>query len=197
LAAITERYLRQAYSRSKGDNDGRCSRERRINRRHHGCGPITVTYVDRDCATPNGGARPAESSTRSALSLELHTAASTIAIPTIRTVAADLAARADFDLDSIDDLRMAADDLCAMLVRIAADNATLSCRFTVRPERIEVAAEVDIDDAADSLPTGSFGWRVLECLADQVSAVSLPAEPGRQGRVRVTLVKDAVRAQQP
>lgn len=197
MVAITERYPRQAYPRSKGDNDGRCGRERRINRRHHGCGPITVTYVDRDYATPHSGARPADPAMGSALSLELHTAASTIAIPTIRTVAADLAARADFDLDSIDDLRMAADELCAMLVRIAADNVTLSCRFTVRSERIEVVAEVDIDDMADSLPTGSFGWRVLECLADQVSAVSLPAEPGRRGQVRITLVKGAVRAQQP
>lgn len=158
-----------------------------------------MTYVDRDYAsTPNDGSRPAEPSGNELMQpFELHTAASTIAIPTIRTVAADLATRADFDLDSIEDLRMAVDDLCAMLVRIAADNATLSCRFTVQPERIEVAAEVAVDDTEDPLPTGSFGWRVLECLADEVSAVSLPAEPGRRDRVRVTLAKDAVRAQQP
>jgi serine/threonine-protein kinase RsbW len=188
-------------SRSKGDDDGRCSRERRISRRHYGChygcGSTTVTYVDRDRLASHGGARPAgPSREESVLSLELHTPASSSAIPTIRTVAADLAARADFDLDSIDDLRMAVDDLCAMLVRIAADNATLSCRFTVRAERIEVAADVDVDDLADRLPTGSFGWRVLECLADEVSAVSLPAEAGRQGRVCITLTKDAVRAHQ-
>jgi serine/threonine-protein kinase RsbW len=158
-----------------------------------------VTYVDRHYApTPNDGSRPAEPSGKELMQpFDLHTAASTIAIPTIRTVAADLATRADFDLDSIEDLRMAVDDLCVMLVQIAADNATLSCRFTVQPERIEVAAEVAVDDTADPLPTGSFGWRVLECLADEISAVSLPAEPGRRDRVRVTLAKDAVRAQQP
>jgi len=157
-----------------------------------------VTYVDRDRSIPNGGAQPVDpSQEKSVLSFELHTAATTVAIPTIRTVAADLAARADFDLDSIDDLRMAADDVCAILVRVAADDATLSCRFTVRPERIEVAAEVDVDNVPDPLPTASFSWRVLECLADQVSAVSLPAEPGRRGRVCITLTKDAVRAQQP
>ncbi|MGH3717902.1 MAG: ATP-binding protein [Pseudonocardiaceae bacterium] len=157
-----------------------------------------MTYVDRDCATPNGGARAVDPDHEdSALFVELRTTAATSAIPTIRTVAADLAARADFDLDSIDDLRMAADDLCAMLVRIAADNATLSCRFTVAPERIEIAAEVEVDDVADPPPTSSFGWRVLECLADQVNAVSLPAEPGRGSRVRITVVKDTVRAQAP
>ena len=128
--------------------------------------------------------------------LELRAAASTNAIPTIRTVAADLAARADFDLDSIDDLRMAVDDLCAMLVRVAATSGTLSCRFTVCPERIEVAAEVDVDEAADPLPTRTFGWRVLECLADEVSAGSLPAERGEHGRLCINLIKFAATAQQ-
>lgn len=154
-----------------------------------------MTYVDRGRSTPN---RRADSSPdKSVLSVELHTAASTVAIPTIRTVAADLAARADFDLDSIDDLRMAVDDLCAMLVRIAATNATLRCTFTVRPERIEVAAETDVDDLADPLPTGSFAWRVLQCLADEVGATSEPAEPGQRGRVCITLAKDALTAPQP
>ncbi|MEO7193650.1 MAG: ATP-binding protein [Pseudonocardiaceae bacterium] len=152
-----------------------------------------MTYVDSDCAPP-GGAEPVDPGREEVgLFFELRTTASTSAIPTIRTVAADLAARADFDLDSIDDLRMAVDDLCAMLARIAADNAMLSCAFTIRPERIEVAAEVEVDDVQDRLPTGSFGWRVLECLANEVSAVAVPAEPGRAGRVRVTLMKDAGR----
>ncbi|PZS37822.1 MAG: anti-sigma factor, partial [Pseudonocardiales bacterium] len=117
-----------------------------------------MTYVDSGCSMPHRGAD--SNSDESVLSLELRTAASTVSIPTIRTVAADLAARADFDLDSIDDLRMAVDDLCAMLVRIAAADATLCCTFTVRPERIEVVAETDVDDLADPLPTGSFAWRV-------------------------------------
>jgi serine/threonine-protein kinase RsbW len=128
------------------------------------------------------------------VALELRTAASTAVIPTIRTVAADLAARADFDLDSIDDLRMAVDDLCAMLVRIAADKTGLRCTFTVRPERIEVDVEVDV---TDSLPTGSFGWRVLECLTDGVSVLSLPAGTGGHDRVCITMVKQAVSVQRP
>jgi serine/threonine-protein kinase RsbW len=154
-----------------------------------------VTYVDSGTSMPNHGAD--SNSDESVLSLELRTTASTVSIPTIRTVAADLAARADFDLDSIDDLRMAVDDLCAMLVRIAAANATLYCTFTVRAERIEVTAETDVGDLADPLPTGSFAWRVLQCLADEVGATSVPAEPGRPGRIRITLAKDALTAPQP
>ena len=56
-------------------------------------------------------------------------------IPTIRAVASDLAARADFDLDAISDLRMAVDEACATLVDVAAPTATLLCAFLVAPER--------------------------------------------------------------
>lgn len=154
-----------------------------------------MTYVDRDCSTSNGGARPDGAPHEdSGVSLELNTTASTVVIPTIRTVAADLAARADFDLDSIDDLRMAVDDLCAMLVRIACGDATLRCRFTARPERIEVTAEVEVEDGTEPPTTRSFNWRVLECLADDVSTMSLPRELGRRGRVCIIVAKNAATA---
>jgi hypothetical protein len=60
-----------------------------------------------------------------------------------------------------------------------------------------VAAETDVDDLTDPLPTGSFAWRVLQCLADEVGATSVPAEDGRRGRVRIMLAKDALTAPQP
>jgi serine/threonine-protein kinase RsbW len=146
----------------------------------------------------SAGAPVGSSREESPLFVELHTAASTVAIPTIRTVAADLAARADFDLDSIDDLRMAVDDACAMLVRVAAQDAQLSCTFTVRPERMEVAAEVEVSDGPNPLPIGSFSWRVLECLADEVSAVSRSPESGRRcGWAGITLAKNAATTPQP
>lgn len=149
---------------------------------------MTMTHVDSDSP------RPSPSRKEPVLSLELHTAASPIVIPTIRTVAADLAARADFDLDSIDDLRMAVDDVCAMLVRLAAVNATLSCRFSVWREWIEVAAEVEADHSAQPLPTASFAWRVLESLADEVHGLVLPDTPSQGGRVRITLAKGTLTA---
>ncbi len=164
---------------------------------------MTVMHVNSDSpATDGASASPSPSRQEPVLSLELHTAASPLVIPTIRTVAADLAARVDFDLDSIDDLRMAVDDACAMLVRMAAANATLTCTFTVWAEWIELAAEVDADDSADPLPTGSFGWRVLESLADEVSGLFLPSAPSpsapsQGGRVRITLTKGALTVPQP
>jgi hypothetical protein len=72
----------------------------------------------------------------------------------------------------------------------------LSCRFTVRPtliKRIEAVADVDVEEGA-TLPTGSFGWRVLECLAEVVNAGAVPGHPGQRGRVRITLGKHATTA---
>jgi serine/threonine-protein kinase RsbW len=136
------------------------------------------------------------------MSIEMRTLASVTAIPTIRTVAADLAARADFDLDSIDDLRMAVDDVCAMLVGVAAENGTLSCQFIVLIDRIEMATEVDADHLVDPLPTGSFDRRVLESLVDEVSGLFLPGVStlddgsplprARRDKVRITLAKCAL-----
>jgi len=49
-------------------------------------------------------------------------------------------------------------------------------------------ADVDVEDGG-TLPTGSFGWRVLECLAEEVNACAVPGPPGQRGRVRITLGK--------
>lgn len=115
-----------------------------------------------------------------------------VVLPTIGTVAADLAARADFDLEAVDELRMAVDGTCALLVGIAAADAGSRCRFIAGPERVELAAEIDIDNVDDPLPIGSIGWRVLNCLADEVNALVLPAEPRQHGRVCIALAKDSM-----
>src|SRR3712207_252727 len=63
--------------------------------------------------------------------VEVRTSGTAALIPTIRAVASDLAARADFDLDAISDLRMAVDEACATLVDVAAPTSTLQCTFQI------------------------------------------------------------------
>ncbi|MEQ3554213.1 ATP-binding protein [Pseudonocardia nematodicida] len=117
-----------------------------------------------------------------AATVEIRTAARPALIPTVRAVASDLAARADFDLDAISDLRMAVDEACATLVGLAAPGSALECTFDVHGERIDVTARVDTPaDAA--LPTDSFGWRVLQTLADHVAA-----ETGEEGEGHSALI---------
>src|ERR1700755_322697 len=103
--------------------------------------------------------------------VEVRTSASASLIPTIRAVASDLAARADFDLDAISDLRMAVDEACATLVDVAAPKASLLCVFQVRTDGILVNAQVEVAHPDAGVATDTFGWRVLQTLADEVTVV--------------------------
>jgi serine/threonine-protein kinase RsbW len=124
-----------------------------------------------------------------ASTVEVRTSASAALIPTIRAVASDLAARADFDLDAISDLRMAVDEACATLVDVAAPSSMLRCTFLVRPERIEVRAEVQADHADAAVSTDTFGWRVLQTLADEVTVHHEAGTSGNGPTVGIRLDK--------
>ncbi|MBV9314675.1 MAG: ATP-binding protein [Pseudonocardia sp.] len=102
--------------------------------------------------------------------VEVRVSARPTLIPTIRAVAGDLAGRADFDLDTIADLRMAVDEACATLVGLDT-GGWLSARFVVQDDRIEVTVSAASTPAGAAVNTSSFGWRVLQTLADQVSTV--------------------------
>jgi len=104
-------------------------------------------------------------------------------------VAPDLAARADFDLDAISDLRMAVDEACATLVDVAAPTSWLRCTFLVRPERIEVHAQVQTKHAEAVVSTDTFGWRVLQTLADEVTVHHDPDADGTGPTVGIRLDK--------
>ena len=121
--------------------------------------------------------------------VEIRTSASAALIPTIRAVASDLAARADFDLNDISDLRMAVDEACATLDDIAAPSSTLQCTFLVRPERIQVHAEVQAAEADSTVATDTFGWRVLQTLADEVTVHHEPARADGSPTVGIRLDK--------
>lgn len=103
--------------------------------------------------------------------VEVRISARPALIPTVRTVASDLAGRADFDLDSISDLRMAVDEACTTIVGLARRDSVLSAKFVLSPEKIEVIVSTPSPTADAEVRTDSFGWRVLQTLADEVSTV--------------------------
>ncbi|MDL5160544.1 ATP-binding protein [Actinomycetospora termitidis] len=100
------------------------------------------------------------------------------AVVTMRTVAADLAARAEFTLDAVADLRMAVDEACSSLVPLARPDTKLTCTFILDEERITVTATV-LTPGPERLPTDSFGWRILTTLADDVRMLSSTGDPFR------------------
>jgi serine/threonine-protein kinase RsbW len=90
----------------------------------------------------------------------------------LRTATASLASRLQFTLDEIEDLRIAVDEACAILLALASLDAVLSCRFVVTADALTVDATVPTDNSASvRLPSGeSFAWQVLSALTDDVSA---------------------------
>jgi serine/threonine-protein kinase RsbW len=122
-----------------------------------------------------------------AVVVEIRISARPALIPTVRAVASDVAGRADFDLDAISDLRMAVDEACTTLVEMADPDSTLNCLFQLDPDRIQVTVSIASAVPGAQVRTDSFGWRVLQTLADEVST----DQEGRAGALSVTLVKRA------
>lgn len=99
--------------------------------------------------------------------VEIRLPADSAYLSILRTATAGLAARLDFTLDEIEDLRIAVDEACAMLLPHAVDTAQLSCRFQLHPAALEVT--VTIPTTRGQLPErDTFSWTVLSALAGEV-----------------------------
>ncbi|WP_204033482.1 ATP-binding protein [Micromonospora qiuiae] len=88
----------------------------------------------------------------------------------LRTATAGLAARLQFALDEIEDLRIAVDEACAMLLAIAARGADLDCRFAVTEDALTVEVTVPTAPGAKLPAESSFAWKVLTALTTSASA---------------------------
>jgi serine/threonine-protein kinase RsbW len=103
--------------------------------------------------------------------VEIRLPADSAYLSVLRTATAGLAARLDFTLDEIEDLRIAVDEACAMLLPHAIGSAQLTCRFHLDPTTLEVTVTIPTADGA--LPEqNTFSWTVLAALAGEVDTGS-------------------------
>jgi len=87
----------------------------------------------------------------------------------LRTATAGLAARLDFTLDEIEDLRIAVDEACAMLLSQAIPGTNLDCAFDLGAE--EMTITVSVTAAEPRIPArDTFAWTVLSALAGTVDS---------------------------
>ena len=85
----------------------------------------------------------------------------------LRTATAGLAARLDFTIDEIEDLRIAVDEACAMLLAQVVPDARLRCRFALASDSLLVS--VSAPTVAGLVPArDTFAWTVLSALTDGV-----------------------------
>jgi len=115
--------------------------------------------------------------------IEVRLPAAPTHLPVLRTFTADLAARLDFNLDEVADLRMAVDEACSGLVARATKSSQLVCSFSIEPEALWVIASAQTTDGAPP-SRDTFGWRVLTALVDTVET-----DADSTGRVTVKLHK--------
>ncbi len=89
--------------------------------------------------------------------------AESVYVSVIRTAAAGLGARLDFTLDDIEDLRIAVDEACALLLRQARAGSPLTVSFTLGERALRVRAAATCE--SPTLPArDGFSWTVLAAL---------------------------------
>src|SRR3954454_21964557 len=92
-------------------------------------------------------------------------------VAVLRMATAGLAARLDFTLDDIEDLRMAVGEASAILLERARPGGRLVARFGLTEGRIEV--DVSVDAVHPTPPDqSSFAWQVLTSTAADVKATA-------------------------
>ncbi|WP_219461031.1 anti-sigma factor [Nonomuraea rhizosphaerae] len=109
-----------------------------------------------------------EAGIRDVVSIRLPAASAYLSV--LRTATAGLAARLDFTLDEIEDLRIAVDEACAMLLSEAVPGTDLTAEFELTGQEMQV--RVEVATVGSSAPKrDDFAWMVLTALADDVEAV--------------------------
>jgi serine/threonine-protein kinase RsbW len=92
-------------------------------------------------------------------------------VSVIRTAASGLAARLDFTIDDIEDLRMAVSEACALVLPEADEGSDLITSFYLGHGELTVAVAVT---AADPSPvdTDGWGWQVLSALTTEAGTTT-------------------------
>ena len=89
-------------------------------------------------------------------------------VSVLRTTTAGLAARLDFTIDEIEDLRIAVGEASALVLLDAAGGSDLWCRFFLGERAITVTTTVLVDHPV--VPDfQSFTWTVLSTLASEAT----------------------------
>jgi serine/threonine-protein kinase RsbW len=128
---------------------------------HESCD--TLTHVN-DSGSGNGDV------------VELRVPATSAYLTVLRSTTAGLAARLNFTLDDIDDLRIAVDEACAILLEVARPDTDITCVFELASN--ELGVDVSVAAADTVLPSReTFAWTVLSALT--AGNVSSSVQGGR------------------
>ena len=118
-----------------------------------------------------GGGRvtdlPQDVSMRDVVTIKLPATSAYLSV--LRTATAALAARLDFTLDDIEDLRIAVDEACALLLATALPGADIESEFALRGDVMQVSVRAPTVDGLQP-PRDTFAWTVLTALVGEVDS---------------------------
>jgi serine/threonine-protein kinase RsbW len=92
-------------------------------------------------------------------------------VSVLRTMTAGLAARLDFTVDDIEDLRIAVGEACALVLPVALPDGDLEADFRQTGGTLTVSVRVPTGEPAEP-DYESFAWQVLSTLAGVASAAA-------------------------
>jgi hypothetical protein len=105
----------------------------------------------------------------------------------VRLTAADVAARAGFSLDEIDDLRMAVDELCFALTGLEGRDGVLDLTFGLRPDEVVLEGVGHFADPPPSTepgPSTAIRSQILAAVLDEHRLDPDGTRPSFGGRKR-------------
>ncbi|WP_240937901.1 anti-sigma factor [Nocardioides sp. JQ2195] len=92
-------------------------------------------------------------------------------VSVLRATTVSLAARLDFTIDDIEDLRMAVGEACAMVLPSAEEGSDLVCAFFMKNG--EVTITITVPSTQTELPEeDGFAWQVLSALTTHAELAS-------------------------
>jgi len=102
--------------------------------------------------------------------IRLSIPASSAWVVLLRTAATACCARLDFDVDRLEDVRLAVDEVVGLLIDQATPGTDIACVFTPYDDgRLDIA--ITARTTSGVLPdTATFAWAVLTALVDDVTA---------------------------
>ncbi len=103
-------------------------------------------------------------------SIRLRIPASDAWVVLVRTTAVACCARLGFDVERVEDVRLAVGEVAGLLVAQSVPDGEITCVFTPYDDgRLDV--ELSAETGTGTLPpTGTFAWAVLTALVDDVTA---------------------------
>ena len=90
-------------------------------------------------------------------------------VSVLRSTAASLASRLDFDLSTIEDLRIAVGEACALALPEADDGSAMTAEYFLSPSHLTVSITVTGSELNPPDREG-FAWQVLDTLASGATA---------------------------